>query len=328
MKFQQLPAFEKHLEKASPDHLSRVYLVIAPCPFERKKICETIREALQKREKKVSVLTLDAEKWAKAVEELSMICFFDGHRMVVLDEGDKLKAAVLETLTAYVVKPSPYATFVLCAASAKPFSDMYERGKKELVVCDLSAEKPWERKDRLKTQLIKMAAKEKKTLSREAVDMLMERVGTDLAQLEQEMNKLLCYCAVRGQIGVQDVQVLCHTEKNTSTWHLAEALVWQEQVVSVDASFDSSALLPLLGVVRSHLQQGMLLAVEPGASSTFFKPQLLEKVRPAVRARGARFFKEALSIVFEVEMLAKNSSQAPSLLYEMLAAKMHLLKKS
>lgn len=165
MKFQQLSAFEKHLEKAAPDHLSRVYLVAAPCSFERKRISETISAAIRHKEKKTCVLSFDAASgWAAAIEELRTICSLSGpgFRIVVLNEADKLKKSALDVLSAYVSKPSSHVYLILSAASAKPFAELYERGKKELVVCDLSAEKPWERKERLKAQLVKMAALEKK----------------------------------------------------------------------------------------------------------------------------------------------------------------------
>ncbi len=328
VKFQQLSAFEKHLEKASPDHLSYVYLVVAACGFERKKICETVCSAIRKKEKKIAVLTFDgAQHWAKASEELSTIFSLDGHRVVILDEADKLKKNALEALSAYIVKPSPYVYLLLSAASAKAFSEIYEKGKKELIVCDLSGEKPWDRKDRLRAYLVKMAVKDKKAITREASDMLLERIGTELAPLEQEMNKLICYCAARPQITAQDVQALCHSEKTATVWHLAEAIVWQRSVVRVEPSFETSSLLHLLGQIRSHLQQGMLIAVGHHGPLSFFKPQLLEKITPVAQARKGAFFTEALTCVFDMEMLAKNSSMAPSLLADLLIAKIHLLKK-
>jgi DNA polymerase III subunit delta len=326
MKFQQLTAFEKHLEKATPDHLSRVYLVATPCAFERRKICETISSAIEKKEKRIAILRFDGASQS-VFEELAMIGSFGAHRVVVLDEADKLKKNGIEALSAYVVKPSPHLYLIVSAATFKPFAELYEQGKKELVVCDLSAEKPWERSARLKAHLVKMAAKEKKTLSREAADLLLDKVGNEWALLEQEMNKLLCYCAAKPEIGASDVQALCHTQRHASVWNLAETIVWHEKAPAIDPSFELSSFLPLLGQVRAHLQQGMLLALRSAHTLPFFKPQLLEKIAPIARERGAVFFKEALQCIFDMEMLAKQSALAPSLLADLLIAKMDRLKK-
>ncbi|HEY2811322.1 MAG TPA: hypothetical protein VGJ00_08050 [Rhabdochlamydiaceae bacterium] len=335
MKFQQLSTFEKHLEKAAVHHLSRVYQVIASCSFERKKISSTICAVIQKKEGSIAKVSFDGKEleWAKVRQELDTASFLEGCRIVIVDEADKLSKTILFALSAYIVKPSPFAYLILSSASAKNLGELYEQGKKELVVCDLSAEKPWERKERLRAQLIKSAALEGKTLVREAADLLLERTGGELPLLEQELNKLICYCQERPQIALQDVQLLCSCEKATSLWNLAESIVWQKCPVSVDVGFDLSSLLVVLGQVRSHLQQGAQLSkqLEEGRalrdiSLPFFKPQLLEKAAPIAKSRTPVFFTRALVALFDVEMLAKGSSLTPSLLLDLLVAKVAHLK--
>lgn len=177
MKFLQLSAFQKHLEKAFPDHLSRVYLVVACCPFERKVIAEQICEAVRKKEGPIAVLSFDGKEiqWPKVREELDTASFLKGYRVIILDEVDKLKKTALTALSAYVLKPSNLVYLILGATSSKTLAELYKQGSKELIACDISAEKPWDRKERLKTYLIKYTAKEGKILTREAVDMLLEK---------------------------------------------------------------------------------------------------------------------------------------------------------
>lgn len=321
MKFQQLSAFGKHLEKACPDHLSRAYLVAIPCAYERKKVCEGLCSYIEKKEGKIAVLSFDgAEQWPRILEELSTLCTLGPIRVVIVQEGDKLKKNALDALSALLLKPSFSAYLILSAA--KSLAAFYESAKKELVLCDLSAEKPWERKERLKTHLVKMAASEKKTIAPDAVNDLLERVGAEYAQLEQEMKKLLCYCADKPQISSADVALLCPMEKGASVWQLAEAIVWQENAPAVDPGLDTSSFLFLLTQVRVHLQQGKLLA--HGGTSSFFKPQLLEKIAPVARKRQEGFFTRGLQLTFEMEMLAKQASLTPVILADMLIAKMRM----
>jgi DNA polymerase-3 subunit delta len=319
VKFQQLSAFGKHLEKACPDHLSRAYLVAIPCAYERKKVCEQICSYIEKKEGKVSVLSFDGtEQWPSISEELHMLRSLGPTRVVIVQEADKLKKNALDVLSALLSKSSFSAYLILSAP--KPLAAFYESGKKELVLCDLSAEKPWERKERLKAHLLKMAASEKKSIAPEAVDGLLERVGAEYAQLEQEMKKLLCYCADKPRISSADVALLCPTEKASSVWQLAEAIVWQENAPVVDPGLDTSSFLFLITQVRAHLQQGKILAL--GGASSFFKPQLLEKVAPVARKRQEGFFTRGLQLAFEMEMLAKQGSFPPVVLVDMLIAKM------
>lgn len=330
MKFQQLGAFEKHLEKAAPNHLSRVYLIVSGCADERRAIGERVKGAIGKKEKGAQSLCYNAQEaeWGKVREELNSASFLGGCRIVVLDEVDKLKKEALASLVSYVARPSPFVYLLLGAASAKALGELYESGKKECIVCDLSGEKPWERKERVKASVVARVAKEGKRITPGALEMVMGRTGAQPAMLEQELAKLLCYCAERGEIAERDVQAVGIPEKALSVWACAEAIVWQGGTPGVDASFDLSSFLVILGQVRSHLQQGLQLALhlaegKPLAtlSLPLFKPQMLEKIAPLARRRTAVFFKEKLKIAFEMEVMAKSASLPPRLLLDMLAVK-------
>ena len=73
----------------------------------------------------------------------------------------------------------------------------------------------------LKSTSTQAALHEKKNLTREAAELLLDKLGTDLSSLEQEMYKLITYCAERPQITAQDVQAMCYTHKPVSVWNLA-----------------------------------------------------------------------------------------------------------
>lgn len=114
---------------------------------------------------------------------------------------------------------------------------------------------------------------------------------------------------------------------------MAETLVWRDSVILVGAGFELSSLLFLLNQMRLHLQQGMQLALQLKQGKQmreiqlpFFKPQLLEKIAPIAKQRSPSFFTKALSLLFDMEMLAKNSSSSPTLLLDLLMVKMHHLK--
>lgn len=331
MKFQQLSAFEKHLEKAAPNHLSRVYLIVSGCADERRAIGERVKGAIGKKEKATQSLFYNAQEveWRRVRDELDTVSFLGGCRIIVLDEVDKLKKSALASLIAYIARPSPFVYLLLGADSAKALGELYESGKKECIVCDLSGEKAWERKERVKAGVVARLAKEGKRVLPGALEMVMQRTGGQLAVLEQELSKLLSYCSERAEITERDIQAIGIPEKTLSVWACAEAIVWQGRSPEVDATFDLSSFLVVLGQVRSHLQQGLQLALHlaegkplAALSLPLFKPQMLEKIAPLARRRTAVFFKEKLRVAFEMEVMAKSASLPPLLLLDMLTAKM------
>ena len=121
MKFAQLSAFEKHLEKASPNHLSRIYLAVTACGCERRQIFELITSAIHKKEGSVALFKFDGKEveWSVVREELDTFTCLGGYRVVALDEIDKLKKSALLSLCAYVSQPSSSVYVILGANTRK-----------------------------------------------------------------------------------------------------------------------------------------------------------------------------------------------------------------
>lgn len=333
MKYQNLSAFEKHLQQAAKVHLSKVFLVVSACPYERKKIIEKIVAAIRTEQRDFHFHAKEAPQGSleEQIDGLNTASLLSGKQVLYLDGVDKLKKNGLAVLAEYAAHPSPFAYLLLGAAPSKNLGDLYAKGKKELIVCDLSEEKPWDRKDRLKRTLVDEAAKAGKRLHADAVEYLFENVGLNVPGLEQELIKLITYVGGRREIALQDVHMLCGAHKSATVWQIAEAIVWKESVRRSEESIDLAMLLSLFSPLRMQLQQGLILAVlvERGAAQEEIvhylpkvRPAALDKMLPIVKRRQSSFFKRALDVLFELELLTKNSSFEPGLIFDLILAKM------
>lgn len=337
MKFQNAFAFEKHLSQAAKVHLSRIFLVVSSCPYERKKIIEKVIAAVKAKHSDLSVHAEDAQQGAleEKIDELNTSSLFSGQQLLCLDGIDKLKKNGLALLADYAARPSPFAYLALGAASGKGLDDFYDKGKKELVVCDLSTEKPWDRKDRLKQYLIEKVAKAGKRMSGEAIEALLDSVGASMPHLEQEADKLITYAGERQTIALSDVTALCAAQKSETLWQLAEAIVWKDSPPKAGESADLSLLIPLISQVRAQLQNGLTIAVllERGAAHheiahylPTLKPAALDRILPIAKGRKSPFFRRALDVMFDIELMAKNSSLEPGLIFDLITVKLQMLK--
>ncbi len=333
MKFQQLNVFEKHLAQAAPDHLSKVYLVVAGCPVERRYIAQRIFEAIRRKEQKIEIQSLNASEISvnEVMNELNTCAFLGDKRVVWLDEVDKWKKNGLAALGAYVERPAPFAYVVLGASSGKGLAELYQSGKRELIACDLGEEKPWERKERLKQYLSQSSAQAGKRLHPQAAELMLERSGSEFSTLEQELLKLFCYVGERAEIVASDVESVGVRPRSLTLWQIADALVWNESGASADSGFDLSDLLLLIAAVRLQLQQGLQMAllleqgVTPHALASqlpHIKPKAIELHATQARRLKSSFFTAGLEQLFEIELLAKNSSSAPLCLFDLLHAKL------
>lgn len=338
MKFYQFSSFEKHLNQGPPYYGSLGYLVIASCPYERKKIAEKIFLTLKKKEGEVEFCSrsCNLQSLSSILEEVDTFSLTGMTRVFYLDGVDKLKPEGLDLLSSYLVRPvekSPHFSsfFIFGASSAKPMGEFYSKGKRELVVCDLSEEKPWEKKERLKKHCIQFALEQGKRFQGDGVERLIERIGLDFSHLEQEVTKLICYVGEKKEIDGQAVEALSSRNPKESLWQMAEEILWDKKL-PLSLKTDPTLLFPLISQLRIQLQQGCIVAAlkvqgmgigEVAHYLPSLKSHALEKVVVKGSAKPFKFFKQGLDALFEMELSAKNGTIDPCLLIEQFLASVH-----
>ncbi len=315
MKFLAEAPFEKHLKQSYPDHLSRLYLFISPCDYERRLWTEHLLSLLKNKDPTLQVIRFHAREVSPIVisEEVRAPSLWKGMRVLIVEEIDQVKP--LDPFFNLLQNVPEDVVLIFEAAASKPISELYQRGKKELIVLDVSDEKPWHREKRLSDWMREQARKEGKNLPSDVALQLLHQLGTDLATLDQELKKLITYVGEKKVIDKDDIQAICGSMDLLTGWQLAEALVWKHPVSLHDKLSDLSFVFPFLGQIRYHLQLGARLAdllerdvavVDLQHHLPSLRPQQLDKFAPIAAQRKSSFFLQGLIKLYEFELLAKS----------------------
>jgi DNA polymerase III subunit delta len=326
MKYQSATSFQKQLQEAFPGHLAHIYLVASPHECDRRKWIEMTLDVLRRKEGSCSPLfySVGSVPLGEVFEQLATKPLLGSEVLLVFDGIEKLKGKALDQLLAYVEAPSPFATLVLGASSLKGCPELYERGKMEMVMLDLTAEKPWDREKRICHWLCDEARRKGKLLSPDLGALMAKRVGLDMALLSSELEKLICYVGARPKIERDDLFAITSLNPQTSGWNTAEAVVWGGGDGSSELPSDLSSLLPLVGQIRFQLEQGWQISsqLSCGRSSSEvaalfpqLRPARFEKMAHAARKLGPAYFQKGLQALFDLEWACKSSSVAPLLLF-------------
>ncbi len=318
MKFQKLEALEKHFKEAFPAHLSSIYVVICPSESERKKILSSLTQMLEKEcDLKKCPLLKDA------ISHLSGSSLFSKKVAAVFDGVDLLEKVEQELLAKYIQSPNLSGHLILGSTNAKSLTEFYKAGKKEMVVLDLSKEKPWEEKTRLQKWIVQTMGHKKKKITPTAVESLLQRLPSDRFLLQQELDKLVCYIGDRMEIDRADVETICGASEEMHFFQLARDLIWngpQNPPTLTDLSF----ILPLVGQLRYQLEMGLKMAalLKKGiAASTIASafpklwPKALEQVMQGGQKRGESYFRKGLLALYELELGLKTNLARPEVLF-------------
>lgn len=330
MKFQHFSAFAQHLHHSLPAHAAHCYMILSPCRFEGKKICDYLTHLLCREEGKWSVSQGDMHELevSDILEQLNTRPLLGGQPLLICRGVEKLNKSQWQQLASYIENPSPFGILILHSTGGKLSSEFYHKLKKELVVLDLTDEKPWERRSRFERYLAEVAQRENCRLSPEASGFLLDHFGLELAGLEQELKKLICYVGERREIGIRDLQAVGSFRENTTMWQVGEAMVWGGGYGPSPEGIEEG--LALVGALRYQLQLGLQLvsmlesALKPNEIASHFpqiKGALLEKRIAEAKKRGGDYFHQGMFHLFDLELKLKNGEKDPSLLFDLFRAK-------
>lgn len=335
VRYDNLSAFEKYLTETALQQLSSIYFILGKDLIDNQESIDLLlRFLLPSAEMKEFGLTLfDGAQLGEAAlgDALDSTSFFAKTRVIWIQQFDKSKKTIQEKLEKYFCRPQQGLYLLLSAASWQKNSGFYKAIDKEGIVVDLAELKPWEKEKRLIAWVNKQAAAYRKLMSYSVSQLLVKRIGNDQALLNQELEKLICYCLDKQEITEQDVEKICSQQHVETIWQLGEAIFRRDvaTALQIGSTFlvEGQPFLPLLRQIRSQFQteyQVCLLLAQgkPAQEITqqfpYMKGQILERHIQQAQQYGLTAFKKGLLAIDAAEIKAKNSSIDERILLELL----------
>lgn len=335
MRYDNLRAFEKHLEGAKLLHFSPIYFILGKDPYECREAIHLLLTFLlpseQMRELGLSVFEssqLEEETLATALYSGSL---FSKSRVIWIQQAEKLKKNIQEFLEKYFVHPAPFQYLLLSASHWQKNTSFYKAAEKEGIILEFTEIKPWEKEKRLVEWVNKQVTAARKLISFQVCQSLVKRIGHDQVMLAQELEKLICYCGDKKEITLHDVEAICPRLQVDSIWQLGEALFRRDTAAALQMAqaflLEGQALLPLLRQIRSQFQteyQICLLLAQGKQTQDitqefpYMKGQILDRHVRQAQQYGLEAFKQGLLALDAAEMQAKNSSIDDNILIELL----------
>jgi DNA polymerase III subunit delta len=338
VKYDNLKAFEKHLEGAASLHFSNIYLILGQDAFECREAAQKLLSFLLPDEDRSLCLTIiegDQASAERVLTEMHSISFLSKQQVVWIQGADKLKKNVAETIENQLER-IPRSHYLLLTAAALPKNgSFFKKCEKLGVVLDIADVKPWQKEKKLIDWVSARLLEERKTISHQACQHLVKYAGENQALLAQELDKLLCFIGERKEVTLQDVSLICTHLPSDTGWQLGEAIFKRETASALrickSLLGEGSALLPLLRQIRSQFQteyQVCSLLSQEGAPASitqefpYMKGPILERHIQMAQQYGIERLRLGLMALDTAEMQAKNSSLDHHLLAELLIIKL------
>lgn len=208
-----------------------------------------------------------------AVETLPMMA---EKRVVILKEAQHLKAKDLEYLLPIVEQPVDSTIFVVVAEKVDLRLKFYKKLSENGQVVKFY--KPFE--DQIPSWIQKIAQRHHKKLSPGSVEAILDKVGTNLIDIDNEMRKLSQYTGKRDLITEEDVEKVVSKVRVDTIFQLANAIGNNDRsqalVCLANLLEHGESPLGILALVSRHVR--ILTHIRDGLSEGLTQGQLSSRV--------------------------------------------------
>ena len=239
---------------------------------------------------------------AELIDLAETMPFFADRRLIVVENSGFFKNATPE-LADYIKNMPETACFIFVE------NEVDKRGKMYKAVKDKGRAVEMGRQDEktLLYWLAGMVKKEGKQIKESTARYLVAKTGTDMENLEKEMEKLFSYTLGQTEITVQDVDEICTTQVTNKIFDMVEAVAAKQQKQALDYYYDLLALKepPMRILYLLARQFKLLMEVKDLSGRGYDKPQIAKTagLHPFVAGKYIKqcrsFSKEELRSIME-----------------------------
>ncbi len=197
--------------------------------------------------------------------------FFGERRLLVIENSGFFKTASPEL--AEYLKEAPDTTCFLFVES-----EIDKRGKLYKVVKDRGRVVELGKQDEktLLRWILGNIKKEGKQTTEPAVRYLLSKCGTDMENLQKEMEKLFCYTLEKDVIEIGDIEEICTTQITNQIFEMVSAVAEKKQKKALDLYYDLLALKepPMRILYLLSRQFRLLMEVKELAGNGYAKKEI------------------------------------------------------
>ena len=202
--------------------------------------------------------------------------FFSDRRIILLENTGFFKNQCPE-LAEYLNNLPDYLYLLFVEDEVDKRSKMFKSVKQIGRVVDFAVQD----EKTLMRWVLGIMKREGKQITQRDMEHFLSKTGTDMSNIEKELEKLLCYTMDRSVITGEDIDAVCTTQINNRIFAMVQAVAEQNQEKALDLYYDLLALKepPMRIMFLIAKQFNQLLQVKELAGKGAQKREIASKVK-------------------------------------------------
>jgi len=292
------------IEDLKNGQFNNIYLLYGEEAYLKKQYKDKLRNAIISPDDTMNYAYFEGKgiRVNEVIDLAETLPFFSERRLIILENTGFFKNAS-EELAAYL-KELPETTHMIFVES-----EIDKRNKLYKAVQSYGRAVELGKQD--EATLLRWVAsgvkRENKQIAEQTIRHFLAKVGTDMENIQKELEKLFCYTMERDVITIEDVETICTTQITNQIFDMVNAVAEKKQKKALDYYYDLLALKepPLKILALLNRQFKLLLEVKILDSQGRSRKEIAEKagLNPFVvskyQVQAKAFSKETLRQILE-----------------------------
>jgi len=200
--------------------------------------------------------------------------FFADRRFIVMENTGFFKNAAPE-MADYMREVPETTYFLFIENEIDKRSKMYKAVKDKGRIVEL----PYQDETTLKKWILGFVKKENKKITEKTLNHFLNKVGTDMENIQKELEKVFCYALNRDEITVDDIDSVCITQITNSIFDMLHAVASRKTEEALELYYDLVALKepPMRILFMLTREFRLLLQVKELMKQGFDKKEIASK---------------------------------------------------
>lgn len=263
-------------EDLKTGQLKQVYLLYGTEAYLRKQYKNRLKAAILPEGDTMNVSYFEGKHQdiRQLIDLAETLPFFAERRLIILENTGLFQSAGAE-LADYIKTMPEYLYLIFVEEDVDKRSKLYKAVKARGYAAELSAQDAAV----LKRWVRGLLGREKKQMSDADIVYLISKTGTDMENLLQEIEKLVCYCMDKTEIRREDIDAVCITQTVNHIFDMVSAVAEKNQKRALTLYYDLLALKepPMRILFLMARQYRLLFQVKALADQGYAKKEIASK---------------------------------------------------
>jgi len=219
--------------------LNHIYLIYGEESFLRKQYKERLKKALSPEDDSMNYSYYEGKDIsAGEIIDLAETMPFLAERRTIIIENSPFFKSEGEKIAEYLNNVPDTTYFVFVEETVDKRSKMYKSLAKNGCVVEAQGLS----EDKIITWVLQLLKKDNKKITQNTMHYLLDKIGTNMENIRQEVEKLVCYCYDKEVITNEDVDAVCTTQINNQIFEMLDAMANKRQKVALQLYYNLLAL--------------------------------------------------------------------------------------